>query len=170
MNTYELNGNKFRLKELTLGVLNAASPLLSSYRQEFYRLTEDTDTSQLDELLGEIDLLGEALKSAEEENQPEKNILKLRSRLEELKNKLKKAPYGAQQKFLNEMESLALLNVLTDTELLSGILNGILVNIDGENLRISDKQLNGTDSIEFIKQVIADFFLLIQSSSLLVKV
>lgn len=169
MNTYEINGNKYRLKELTLGVLNAASPLLCAYRQEFYRLTGDNDTSQLNELKNEIDLIQEALNAAESNELPENEINKLSNRLEELTNKLNKAPYSSQQKFIKEMESLALLNVLTDTELLSDVMNGILENENDGTKKINEKHLNSPGSIEFIKQVIADFFLHIPNSSLLPK-
>jgi len=169
MNTYEFKGNKFRLKELTLGVLNASSPLLAAYRQEFYRLTEDTDSSQLDELKNEIELITDALNTAESDALPEKEINKLGTRLNELKKKLNKAPYITLQKFLKEMESIALLNVLTDTKLLSDVLNGILVNENGDEININESHINDADSFEFIKQVIADFFLIIQTSRLMPK-
>lgn len=169
MNIYELNGNKYILKELTLGVLNAASPLLASYRQEYYRLTEDTDTSQLEDLKNEINLLTEALNAEESYELQVKKDNKINNRLEELNKKLNRTPFLTQQKFLKEMESIALLNVLTDTELLTDVLNRILVNENGASIKINKSLLNDSDSFEFIKQVIADFFLLIQTSNLLPK-
>ena len=164
MNTYEFNGNKYVLREFNLGLLSAASPLLTKYRKELFKLTADIDTSKSDELNYEIKQLSMA---AEEEStlpEPDNELIeKLKQKTEKLSKELEAPAIKAVIALIAEMESLALVNTITDSELMAGTLNGILKPFEGTKSRLTSNELDKPEAIGFIKIIMADFFLLMRS-------
>ena len=70
------------------------------------------------------------------------------------------------KKYLSDTEAIALFEMLSDAEFIAGILNGILISIDEKKSHVFTKEeLQCKDAIRFIKEVIADFFLLTWSNN-----
>ncbi|MEO8514508.1 MAG: hypothetical protein ABI543_13185 [Ignavibacteria bacterium] len=159
---YEFNGKKYRLKELTLDLMHKASPLLIKYREMHYKYTCNIDTTKLDAAEFELGQLKQAIADLKEGPIPDlKQINNLELKLIEAEGVLKCPKLMAVRKYLNDTEALALYQILTDAKFISGILNSILLLCDGmRSPEIKPMELQVKDSIRFIKDVIADFFLL----------
>jgi len=162
-NIYEFNGNKYKLKKLDLGVLHKASPLLIKYRELVYKYSAGIDSSQLLFAENELGILKDAIEEAESETPVNEELLnKLQLKLKEAE-KLLNAPSLVQlKKHLVEIESLALFEIITDAEFISGLFSDILVSAEGARVKFDKNSFSEINSIEFIKKVIADFFLSVQ--------
>jgi len=162
--TYEFNGKKYRLRELDLDLLHRASPMLIRYRELIYKYTCNIDTTKLDAAEYELAELRKALKECGTDNS--KLLNKLKTKIDEAGRILNTGENAKLRKYVSDTEALALFEVITDAEFLSGILNDILILEESNDLPgITSKELRDKNSLGFIKQVIADFFLLTQMNS-----
>ena len=159
---YEFNGKKYRLRELDLDLLHKASPLLIKYRELHYKYTRNIDTAKLDAAEFEAEQLKLAITELKEaENPSAEDISKLELKLKEAESVLRNPTFTALKKYLNDTEALAIFEILTDAEFMANILNCILISIDEKkNAGIKTEELQNKDAMKFIKEVIADFFLL----------
>lgn len=164
-NIYEFNGDKYKQKKLDLGVLHKASPFLIKYRELIYKYSAGIDSAQLLYAENEISILKEAVEEAGSEVPVNEELLnKLKQKLKETE-KILDAPHLMQlRKHLAEIESLALFEIITDAEFISVLFSDILVSADGAGVKFDINSFREITSIEFIKKVIADFFLSAQLS------
>lgn len=159
-NNYEYNGKKYKLKKLDLGVLHKASPLLIKYRELIYNYSSGIDSSKLLYAENEISVIKQAIEEAEKETPVnEKLINKLAQKLEQAEAVLQVPEILLLKNHLAEIEALALFEIITDEELISGLFSDILENPDGGKVKFDKNTFNEINSLEFIKKVIADFFL-----------
>jgi len=159
-NTYDFNGSKYRLRKLDLGVLHKASPLLIKYRELVYKYSAGVDTSQLIYADNEVSNLKKAIEEAESETPVNEELLKkLQLKLKESEKLLNEPPIAQLRKHVAEIESLALFEIITDAEFISGLFSDILVSAEGARVKFDKNSFSEINSIEFIKKVIADFFL-----------
>ena len=159
-NIYEYNGNKYKLKKLDLGVLHKASPFLIKYRELVYKYSAGIDTSQLLYADNEVSNLKKAFEEAESETPVNEELLnKLEQKLSNAEKLLNAPPLAKLRKHLAEIESLALFEIITDAEFISGLFSDILVSAEGARVKFDKNSFSEINSIEFIKKVIADFFL-----------
>lgn len=162
-NNYEYNGKKYKLKKLDLGVLHKASPLLIKYRELIYNYSSGIDSSKLLYAENEISVIKQAIEEAEKETPVnEKLINKLAQKLEQAEAVLQVPEILLLKNHLAEIEALALFEIITDEELISGLFSDILENPDGGKVKFDKNTFNEINSLEFIKKVIADFFLSVQ--------
>ncbi|NOS86899.1 MAG: hypothetical protein HOP31_17335 [Ignavibacteria bacterium] len=165
-NIFELNENKYKLKKLGLGVLHKASPLLIKYRGLIYKYSAGIDSTQLLYAENEISILKEAIEEAGSEKPVNEELLKkLKQKLGESEKLFNAPPLEQLRKHLAEIESLALFEIITDAEFISGLFSDILVSAEGARVKFDKNSFSEITSIEFIKKVIADFFLSAQSIS-----
>jgi len=165
-NIYEYNGIKYKLKKPDLGVLHKASPLLIKYRELVYKYSACVDSTQLLYAENEIGILKEAIDEAGSEipvNEELLNILK--QKLRDAEKLLDVPPLAKLRKHLAEIESLALFEIITDAGFISELFSDILVSAEGAKVKFDKNSFSEINSIEFIKKVIADFFLIAQSIS-----
>ncbi len=161
---YEFNGKKYRLRELDLNLLHDASPLLIKYRELHYRYTCNIDTTTLDTAEYEAEQLKQAINECD--SSEIEYLSKLELKLKEAEDVLKSPGLIALKKYISDTEALALFEILTDAVFMKGILNKILIPDSGkEKIDITEDDLRSKDSIGFIKEVIADFFLLTMKNS-----
>lgn len=166
-NIYEFKGNKYRLKKLDLGVLHKASPLLIKYRELIYKYSAGIDTSQLLYAENEVTTINGAIEEAELEIPVDETLLnKLKQKLTEAEKLLQKPDIASLKKHLSEIEALALFEIITDAEFISGLFTDILVSAEGAKVKFEKNSISDIGSIEFIKKVIADFFLSVQLPAL----
>ncbi|HMQ79164.1 MAG TPA: hypothetical protein PKE39_09775 [Ignavibacteria bacterium] len=162
-NIYEYNGIKYKLKKPDLGVLHKASPLLIKYRELIYKYSAGIDSSQLLCAENEVIILKEAIEEAEAEIPVnEESLNKLKQKLIEAEKLLNAPPISQLRKHLAEIDSLALFEIITDAEFISGLFSDILVSAEGARVKFDKNSFSEIDSIEFIKNVITDFFLSVQ--------
>jgi hypothetical protein len=165
-NIYEYNENKYKLKKLDLGVLHKASPLLIKYRELVYKYSAGVDSTQLLYAENEISILKEAIEEAGSEIPVNEELLKkLKQKLGESEKLFNAPPLAQLRKHVAEIESLALFEIITDAEFISGLFSDILVSAEGAIVKFDKNSFSEITSIEFIKEVIADFFLSAQSIS-----
>ncbi|HWA06953.1 MAG TPA: hypothetical protein VG961_10435 [Ignavibacteria bacterium] len=159
-NIYEFNGNKYRLKKLDLGVLHKAAPLLIKYRELVYKYSAVIDTSQLMYAENEVSTIRSAINETRTESNADEELLKkLDEKLAEAQKLLNKPKLQLQRKHLAEIESLALFEIITDAEFISVLFTDILQSDEGAKVKFCKNSFCEISSIEFIKKVIADFFL-----------
>ncbi|MCC6865763.1 MAG: hypothetical protein IT280_06335 [Ignavibacteria bacterium] len=164
-NKYNFNGKLYSIKPLSLDILHKVSPLLVRFKQEHYRLTKDIDMRELTELESGISELenaidGETNKKSEDTGLKEK----LQIQLKELKKEYNSVKFTSVREHILKMESLALLNIITDAEFISKMLN-IILDCQNSDECFTVEKINTMDAFKFIKQVIADFFLNISEFS-----
>ncbi len=162
-NSYEFNGCKYRLRKLDLGVLHKASPLLIKYRELIYRYSAGLDTSKLLYAENEVSNIKQAIEDAKTQIQVDETALnKLMEKLKEAEKVLQNPGIATLKKHLAEIEALALFEIITDAEFISGLFKDILVSDEGAKVKFQTTMLTDIGSVEFIKKVIADFFLNVQ--------
>lgn len=159
-NIYEYNGNKYSLKKLDLGVLHRASPLLIKYRELIYKYSSGIDSSKLLYAENEISIIKQAIEEAKKETPVDEKLFnKLALKLEQAEAVLQYPEILLLKKHLAEIEALALFEIITDAEFISGLFNDILVSAEGARVKFDKNSFSEINSIEFIKKVITDFFL-----------
>ena len=165
-NVYEFKGKKYSLKEIDLELMHGASPLLIKYRELLYKHTCNIDTSVLDETEYEITQLKQAVTDLNSEGEKEiVRIAELESKIRDRELKLKTPALVSLRKYLNDMEAMAMYEILTDAEFIAGIINSILKQTgNNERADITPNDLMSKDSLSFIKTVIEDFFLLVMKN------
>lgn len=161
-NEFEFNGKNYRLRELDLDLLHRASPLLIKYRELHYKYTRTIDTTELDESENEVIILKNALKEvcgSDEESTLQLN--RLNEKLKAAEVKLSSPELTTTKQYIGDMEALALYEIITDTTFMARLLNDILISDSPhEKVNITESELKNPESLEFIKQVISSFFLL----------
>ncbi len=159
---YEFNGKMYRLRELDLDLMHKASPLLIRYRELHYKYTCNIDTAKLESAEFEVEQIRLAIGELKDSDNPStESINRLELKLAETESVLNSPKLTALKKYLNDTEALALFEILTDAEFMANILNGILISIDKKkSAGIKTEELQNKDAMKFIKEVIADFFLL----------
>ncbi len=159
-NNYEYNGNKYSLKKLDLGVLHKASPLLIKYRELIYKYSSGIDSSKLLYAENEISIIKQAIEEAGKETPGDEKLLnKLALKLKHAEAVLQVPEILLLKKHLAEIEALALFEIITDAEFISGLFSDILVSAEGARVKFDKNSFAEINSLEFIKKVIADFFL-----------
>jgi hypothetical protein len=176
---YELQGQTFTLLPNDLNLLNKAAPMIARLRKLTYEYTKDLDLSEvqayrlrladLNEAKTQID---ELLVSNLDENSNELTESK-RSELEIRRNELSGKIESVNREFntnsslsnllklKEELESYALIELLTDIEFLKPVLKKILKGGSVDSLDFSN-----SDIIGFIRNVVTDFFSVMNSTSL----
>ncbi len=160
---YEFNGRKYRLRNLDLGMLHKASPLLIKYRELIFKYSSGIDTSKLLYSENEVSTIKLAIDEAMRDIPVDDGLLsKLRKRLREADQVLLKPEIITLKKHIAEIECLALFEIITDAEFVSGLFSDILLTEEGKKANFDKNSFSDLASIEFIKKVIADFFLSVQ--------
>lgn len=163
-NIYEFNGKKYRLRKLDLGMLHKASPLLIKYRELVYKYSAGIDTSLFMYAENEAGTIRSAIDEARTEVPVNEELLcKLSQKLNEAEMVLQKPEITSIKKHLAEIESLALFEIITDAEFISGLFSDILLSAEGAKVKFERNSFSEISSIDFIKKVIADFFLSTQA-------
>jgi len=166
-NIFEFNGKKYRLRELDLDLLNRATPLLTRYRELHYKYTSTLDTTKLDEAENEVLLLKKALDEITEQDSENSEVYsRLSGKLKSAEEKLNSTELISIRQYINDMEALALYEIITDASFMAKLLSEILVNDSSTGkVIIIESDLKDPSSLEFIKRIIADFFLLMPALS-----
>lgn len=161
-NIFEFNGKKYRLRELDLDLLHRASPLLIKYRELHYKYTKTIDTTELDEAENEVIILKNAIVEVNESDEcSAQQLLKLNEKLKSAEAKLSSPELTTTKRYVGDMEALALYEIITDTTFMARLLNDILISDSPrEKVNFTESELKNPESLEFIKQVITSFFLL----------
>jgi len=161
-NIFEFNGKKYRLRELDLDLLHRASPLLIKYRELHYKYTRTIDTTKLDEEENEVLLLKNTIEEVNESDEcSAQQLLKLNEKLKAAEERLRSPELTTTKQYVGDMEALALYEIITDATFMAKLLNDILISDSHEEkVNITESELKKPESLEFIKQVIASFFLL----------
>lgn len=177
--TYSIQGQTFSLLPNDLNLLNKAAPMIARLRKLSYQYTKDIDLTPVNEHKSRINELNtakhqivESLNLGREENgneftEEQKSELQLRA--DELNEKHSQALVDFSEdaevqnllKLKEELESYALIELLTDIDFLKPILKKILKGGDAETIDYSDSSFIG-----FIKDVVTDFFTVMNSSRL----
>lgn len=177
--TYEVQGQKFTLLPNDLNLLNKAAPMIARLRKLTYEYTKDIDLSEVQSYRTRITELSEAkeqleqiLNSTRDENGNELTEDKqseLQNRINEISRRFNAASeeFNDNTALLNllklkeELESYALIELLTDIDFLRPILKKILTGGRVDSLDFSD-----TGVIGFIREVVTDFFSVMNRNSL----
>ena len=156
---FELDEKRYRLKELDLDMMHSAAPLLIRYRELLYKYTCNIDTTKLDSAEYEVSQIKDAIKECGSTDNELLNRLKFK--LKDAQEVLNSNELVKLKKYLSDTEAIALFEMLSDAEFIAGILNGILISIEEKKSHtLTKEELQSKDAIQFIKEVIADFFLL----------
>lgn len=177
--TYSIQGENFTLLPNDLSLLNKASPLIARLRKLSYEYTKDIDLTSASDYRARITELSEARQqlesilndgkddegnelSGEKRNEMETRISDLSARLDEVTNEFK-SDTAVQNllKLKEELESYALIELLTDVAFLKPVLKKILAGGDIDKINFSEG-----GAIEFIRDVVTDFFTVMNRSSL----
>lgn len=160
--TYKAGNSEYRLKELTLGVMHHAVPLFRKYRELHFEFTGGIDTSELEGMQHQAKKLELALQQLEKSNSPdEAQITRLLTKLKETKAALNTdAKLKNIRKYLSDMEAIVLYSLITDKELLGKVLPEIMESPAGNSMTASEAAaiLKSTDSLDFVKDAVTDFF------------
>lgn len=176
--TYSIQGESFTLLPNDLSLLNKAAPMIARLRKLSYEYTKDIDLSPANEYRSRMTELSEAKQqlesilndgkddegndlSAEKRNEMDSRITELTDRLEQVKTEFS-ADTAVQNllKLKEELESYALIELLTDIAFLKPVLNKVLTGGNLDKINFSD-----SGSIVFIKDVVTDFFTVMNRSS-----
>jgi hypothetical protein len=176
--TYSIQGENFTLLPNDLSLLNKAAPMIARLRKLSYEYTKDIDLSPANEYRSRMTELSEAKLQLEnilnEGKDDEGNELsddkrnELGTRINELIDKLEQvrtefnSDTAVQNllKLKEELESYALIELLTDISFLKPVLKKILTGGSLDKINFSD-----SGSIVFIKDVVTDFFTVMNRSS-----
>jgi uncharacterized protein YsxB (DUF464 family) len=177
--TYTIQGQTFNLLPNDLNLLNKAAPMIAKLRKLSYDYTKDIDLSTANDYRARITELTHAKKQIEEimaegrdehgnELSDEKKN-EMQARINEISGKLEaiteefKNDISLQNllRLKEELESYALIELLTDIDFLKPILKKILIGGKVESLDFSD-----AGAIEFIRDVVTDFFTVMNRSSM----
>ena len=168
-NQYEYNGKKFKLKPLTLGLMKDVMPLLVRLRKLVYKYTSDIDMTEVNKArqrIADLEKAKQQLSGQLEDNLPNDERLHIINRLNSLGEKitLHKTELESDNKLAEkiklytECSSFAIVELLSDTELVKPAINSLIECGEGEFIiNIYDPAY-----IKFITQVLTDFFLLIK--------
>jgi hypothetical protein len=156
---YCFNGKNFRLRNIDLGVLNKAAPLLLKFRRLQFEYTKDIDDTELRKAKAEIEDIKTALSQLETgSNGNENEICRLKDKLRVSETEFENnSPLQSMQKLINDAESLALFELLTDRETILPFLKNVL---EAENCSLDEINFDKPGVLEFIRAVVTDFFLL----------
>ena len=161
-NTFEFKGKKYRLRELDLDLLHRASPLLIKYRELHHKYTYNIDSAALDEAENELYILKEALVESKKKNTPDmasKN--KLQERYKQAEEKLRTPDLKNLKQYVSDMEALALYEIITDSVFIAELFNRMLIYAEAnETVNFTAEELKAGDALEFIRNVIRSFFLI----------
>jgi benzoyl-CoA reductase/2-hydroxyglutaryl-CoA dehydratase subunit BcrC/BadD/HgdB len=172
---YTYKGNTFGMRDNDLELLKYASPVLVKYRKLLYEYTNDIDMSALDTHRQRLDqfktavsqlqeLLKEIPENIEEEDiENEQNKSKYTGEIERLTKLLNETQkefdndiiVQKQIRLYNECEGFVILNIISDIQFIKPILKNILTG----DFRLLD--FNDPGIIDFIREVVIDFFLII---------
>lgn len=176
---YTVQGQSFKLLAFNLSMLNKAVPLIHRLRKLYNEYTGSIDMSAVEAYqarLKEIEIaksqLDELISSGKDENETELTEEKkseINRRIVELEQKIKniKTDYENDdnvQNLLNDKlqgESLAMFELITDVAFIKPVLSKILTGGDLNKIDLNDITL-----LNFLREVITDFFLLILSSKI----
>lgn len=161
---YEFGGHKFKMSPNTIGLLHLAAPVLIKYRKLEYQYTNDIDLSEVHKVNERLEELKDAIADLQEVPEDVRDI----KRIEELRETLKAEneaflnDTGLQNgiQLYNECIALAMYELITDMSLMRPLMNNILVgDIKAGMLDYTDPAI-----VDFIKNVIADFFFITKQS------
>ena len=176
---YSIQGQNFSLLPNDLNLLNKAAPMIAMLRKLSYEYTKDLDLSEANEYKLRISEISEAkvqmediLSEGVDENGVElssEKITEMYGRIDELQNKYDEITEELKQntvvqnmlRLKEELESYALIELLTDISFLKPILKKILKGGDIDKIDFSNNE-----TIGFIKDVVTDFFTVMNRSSL----
>jgi hypothetical protein len=165
--TYSFCNNIYKLKPITLEVLNAAVKLIAAYRKNYFENTANIDTSELTLLENEIQQINNAIKqekiNPEGKNNPN-NLIKLKQMLAQKQNQLQAPKFIALKKLIAESDAVALLDTITNYDLIIPLIPKIIESTNGSKINPTAEQLNSAEGFNFIKNIIADFFLITLNS------
>lgn len=177
--TYEIQGETFKLLPNDLNLLNKAAPMIARLRKLTYEYTKDIDLSEaqqyksrlaeLNEAKAQLDELLSANKDDNGNELSEDKKTELKNRLDDIAGKIGENAEGFNNntallnllKLKEELESYALIELLTDIDFLKPILKKILCGGKIELLDFTDAGIIG-----FIRDVVTDFFSVMNRSSL----
>ncbi len=163
---YTYNNITYKLKPLTLNVLSLSVPVLVKYRKLQQKYTADINMKAVENSklrIAELELSIDQLKENSEEPGANKG-----GRIEELEQKLKIAngefendsELQSKLKLYNECLGLAMLELIGDARLLKPFLLNVLEPV-GESSSEINIDLQEPSAVEFVKDVVPDFFALI---------
>lgn len=177
--TYEIQGQTFKLLPNDLSLLNKAAPMIARLRKLTYEYTKDIDLSEAQEYRNRLSELNEGkaqieelLSSGLDENTNELDeekksefqtgVVNITKNIEVVNEEFNSnTPLQNLLKLKEELESYALIELLTDIEFLKPILKKILTGGKIDSLDFSD-----TCIIGFIRDVVTDFFTVMNRNSL----
>jgi predicted RNase H-like nuclease (RuvC/YqgF family) len=150
-------GSTYRLRKIDLGVLNKAVPLLLKFRRLLFEYTKDIDDSELHKARNEIEEIKTAISQVESLVPADTDeSARLKGKLDKAESELKNnGKLQSQLQYISEAETLALFELLTDRNTILPLLKNILEPIDNTNAEID---IEDSGSLEFIKEVVTDFF------------
>lgn len=159
---YTYKGSIYKMKPLNLGLMHKAAPLLVRYRRLHYEYTKDIDMTSVDALQDRVKELKTAVSQLEQDsNTNEDRIISLKAKLSEAETELRDNPsLGKLMKLYSDTEGLAMYELITDTAVIRPVISAILVKVDEVNKTHINPELdlNEPEIIEFVKEVITDFF------------
>lgn len=177
--TYTIQGQDFTLLPNDLNLLNKAAPMIARLRKLVFEYSKDIDTSEADSYKARINELTEAKVQLEEilaacrdetgNELSEDRRTELSGRVSEICRKIDEvtndfSSNGAAMgvlKLKQELESYALIELLTDIDFLKPIMKKILKGGNIDKLDYSDPAIIG-----FIRDVVTDFFTVMNKNSL----
>lgn len=157
---YKYGGHSFRLLPNTIKLLNLAAPVLIKYRKLEYQHTKDIDLTTVHEIRMRFDELKDSINDLESVPEAERDI----KRIESLKETLKAEQLEFESdtslqngiELYNDCVALAMFELVTDISLMRPLMDNILVgDVKAGTLDYTDPKI-----VDFIKEVIADFFLI----------
>ncbi len=177
--SYEIQGQTFALLPNDLNLLNKAAPMIARLRKLVYEYTKDLELSEVNEYRSRLNELTEAKKQLEEilnSNEDENANELTEDKKNELQNRINEisertdsltVEFSENTALLNllklkeELESYALIELLTDIDFLKPVLKKILTGGKVESLDFTN-----TSVIGFIRDVVTDFFTVMNRNSL----
>lgn len=172
MNKYTIQGQEFVMIDNSLSLLNKAAPLIARLRKLTFEYTKDIDLNCLEPYKARLEELNNAVSSIndtltlgtdengepltdEQKNTYAERLTKLKGKIEEVDNELKNDAVAFNTMQLrNEMESFALIELVTDLDFLKPVFKKILQGGD-----LSKVDFSQDDALDFARAVVTDFFI-----------
>jgi hypothetical protein len=160
---YTYKNKTYKLKPVTLEVLSSAAPLLAKFRKLQGEYTSDIDLSKVHDAKNRIIELETAIEQLKENSgneDKEGSVI----RISELEQKLNEAiesfnnndKLQSKLKLYNECTGLAMMELLGSTDVISLFLKKAICSTEGSKELVIN--YDDTDAIDFIREVITDFF------------
>jgi hypothetical protein len=170
---YRYKETEYTLNPVTLGVLKYAAPLVAKLRKLQHEYTHDINTEELIQHEQRINELSTAISQVEKElggdSVNEQTEHELSTQLESLCETLYNENFAFESnaelqstlKLYNECRAFAVMEAISDTELVGRFIQKAVSPAAGKDVGNICIEINDLESVDFVKEVIVDFFYLI---------